>query len=319
MKMKSLRAMALLIAASSATFRPGQSLRAGPIEIIGRRVPGAASSVFRLLAEEIVKVIKRGSMSPRRRGGLPPRGRRARKDATRYSARSDMPATMTVAPQKAGEFAQRLQPSPCCTAMPQASSRESPGESNHSRCHGPCAKKPRRIDVELDGGESLALEVELLRRAAKIDITSLPFAGSAQTITNLLGGHVNFAMASDVAALPHIKAGKLAGLAVDVESAGLPDVPTFGKLGYPQVNLLASLAFLAPKGCRRPSRNLDRLIRMSSEPSYAVPQSQRLTSDLRTAPENSTSSSKKRLKNIRASAPRSWAGKHNRPFHLLQA
>ena len=97
-------------------------------------------------------------------------------------------------------------------------------------------------------GTSLTLEVELLKRAAKIDLTSLPFAGSAQAITNLLGGHVNFAMASDVAAQPHIKAGKLIGLAVDVESVVLPDVPTFAKQGYPQVNLLASVAFLAPKG-----------------------------------------------------------------------
>jgi len=110
-------------------------------------------------------------------------------------------------------------------------------------------KKPGDLIVAIGPvGTSLALEVELLKRAAKIDITSLPFAGSAQTITNLLGGHVSLAMASDVAALAHIKAGKLTGVAVDVESVVLPDVPTFAKQGYPQVNLLASLAFLAPKG-----------------------------------------------------------------------
>lgn len=110
-------------------------------------------------------------------------------------------------------------------------------------------KKPGDLIVAVGPpGTSLTLEVELLKRAAKVDITSLPFAGSAQGITNLLGGHVNFAMASDVAAQPHIKAGKLVGIAVDVESAVLPDVPTFAKQGYPQVNLLASVAFLAPKG-----------------------------------------------------------------------
>jgi tripartite-type tricarboxylate transporter receptor subunit TctC len=64
----------------------------------------------------------------------------------------------------------------------------------------------------------------------------------------LLGGHVQLAMASDVAALPHIKAGKLHGVAVDVSSISLPDVPTFAKQGFPQVNLLAHLALLAPKG-----------------------------------------------------------------------
>jgi nitrite reductase/ring-hydroxylating ferredoxin subunit len=83
---------------------------------------------------------------------------------------------------------------------------------------------------------------------ACVKIPSLPFAGSAQIITNLLGGHVNLAMASDVAALPHIKAGKLHGVAVDVNSAPLPEVATFAKQGYPQVNLLAHLAFLAPQG-----------------------------------------------------------------------
>ena len=110
-------------------------------------------------------------------------------------------------------------------------------------------KKPGDLIVAVGPpGTSLTLEVELLKRAAKIDLTSLPFAGSAQAITNLLGGHVNFAMASDVAAQPHIKAGKLIGLAVDIESAVLPDVPTFAKQGYPQINLLASVAFMAPPG-----------------------------------------------------------------------
>lgn len=110
-------------------------------------------------------------------------------------------------------------------------------------------KKPGEIIVGVGPtGTSLTLEIELLKRAAKINLTSLPLAGSAQTITNLLGGHVQLAMASDVSALPHIKAGKLRGVAVDVNSVSLPDVPTFAKQGYPQVNLLAHLALLAPKG-----------------------------------------------------------------------
>lgn len=110
-------------------------------------------------------------------------------------------------------------------------------------------KKPGEIIVGVGPtGTSLTLEIELLKRAAKIDLTALPLAGSAQTITNLLGGHVQLAMASDVSALPHIKSGKLRGVAVDVNSVSLPEVPTFAKQGYPQVNLLAHLVFLAPKG-----------------------------------------------------------------------
>jgi tripartite-type tricarboxylate transporter receptor subunit TctC len=229
-----------------------------PVEIIVPSSPGGGIDLmFRLLGEELAKVMKAqvnvvnqtagaGAIAAERVAG-------ARKDGyTILGTLLSMPATMTVANPKGQVNLNRdyqplavLYGYAAVIMLSRADSEFKMLKDVVAQAH----KKPGDLIVAVGQvGTSLNLEVELLRRAAKIDLTSLPFSGSAQTITNLLGGHVNFAMASDVAALPHIKAGKLAGVAVDVESAVLPSVQTFAKQGYPQVNLLASLAFLAPKG-----------------------------------------------------------------------
>jgi tripartite-type tricarboxylate transporter receptor subunit TctC len=177
-------------------------------------------------------------------------------------------------------------------------------------------KKPGDLIVAVGPpGTSLTLEVELLKRAGKIDLTSLPFAGSAQAITNLLGGHVNFAMASDVAAQPHIKAGKLIGLAVDVESAILPDVPTFAKQGYAQVNLLASVAFLAPKGLPEATAKVltDAIRKSVQEPKLQENLGSRgYNIDLRTAEADVNKLVKDEINKYCALRPKISVGKRNR-------
>jgi tripartite-type tricarboxylate transporter receptor subunit TctC len=236
----------------------GQSFPTKPIELVVSSSPGGGIDlIFRLLAEELAKTLKTqinvvnqtagaGAIAAEKVAG-------ARKDGhTLLGTLLGQVATMSVANPKApANLLRDFQPIAilhgyaAVIILGRADSEIKAIKDLVTQAQ----KKPGDLIVAVGPvGTSLTLEVELLRRAAKIDITSLPFAGSAQAMTNLLGGHVNFAMASDVAAQPHIKGGKLIGLAVDVESAVLPEVPTFAKQGYPQVNLLASVAFLAPKG-----------------------------------------------------------------------
>ena len=236
----------------------GQSFPTKSIELVVSSSPGGGIDlIFRLLAEELAKTLKTqinvvnqtagaGAIAAEKVAG-------ARKDGhTLLGTLLGQVATMSVANPKApANLLRDFQPIAilhgyaAVIILGRADSEIKTIKDLVIQAQ----KKPGDLIVAVGPvGTSLTLEVELLRRAAKIDITSLPFAGSAQAITNLLGGHVNFAMASDVAAQPHVKGGKLIGLAVDVESAVLPEVPTFAKQGYPQVNLLASVAFLAPKG-----------------------------------------------------------------------
>ena len=256
----------MIVALAVLGLRPalyGQNFPTKPIELVVSSSPGGGIDlIFRLLAEELAKTLKvqvnvvnqpagAGAIAAEKVAG-------ARKDGyTLLGSLLGQVATMSVANPKApANLVRDFQPIAILHGYAAVImlGRADAEFKNLKDVVSQAQKKPGDLIVAVGPvGTSLTLEVELLKRAAKIDITSLPFAGSAQAMTNLLGGHVNFAMASDVAAQPHIKAGKLIGLAVDVESAVLPDVPTFAKQGYPQVNLLASVAFLAPKGLPDPT------------------------------------------------------------------
>jgi len=256
MKLKFMIVALAVLGLSPALY--GQNFPTKPIELVVSSSPGGGIDlIFRLLAEELAKNLKvqvnvvnqpagAGAIAAEKVAG-------ARKDGyTLLGSLLGQVATMSVANPKApANLVRDFQPIAILHGYAAVImlGRADAEFKNLKDVVSQAQKKPGDLIVAVGPvGTSLTLEVELLKRAAKIDITSLPFAGSAQAMTNLLGGHVNFAMASDVAAQPHIKAGKLIGLAVDVESAVLPDVPTFAKQGYPQVNLLASVAFLAPNG-----------------------------------------------------------------------
>jgi tripartite-type tricarboxylate transporter receptor subunit TctC len=261
MKPKIMIAALILFATNPVIY--AQTFPNKPIELVVSSSPGGGIDlIFRLIAEELAKNLKTqinvvnqpagaGAIAAEKVAG-------ARKDGyTLLGSLLGQVATMSVANPKApANLVRDFQPIAILHGYAAVImlGRADAEFKNLKDVVSQAQKKPGDLIVAVGPvGTSLTLEVELLKRAAKIDITSLPFAGSAQAMTNLLGGHVNFAMASDVAAQPHIKAGKLIGLAVDVESAVLPDVPTFAKQGYPQVNLLASVAFLAPKGLPDPT------------------------------------------------------------------
>jgi tripartite-type tricarboxylate transporter receptor subunit TctC len=229
-----------------------------PIEIVVTSNPGGGVDLlFRLLADELTKVVKTQVNVVNQTAGSGAIGAEkvasSRKDGyTLLGSLLGQVATMNIAnPKGPANLTRDFQPVAILYGYAAVImlSRTDSEFKTLKEVVAFAQKKPGEIIVGVGPtGTSLTLEVELLKRAAKIDITPLPFAGSAQTITNLLGGHVQLAMASDVAALPHIKSGKLQGVAVDVNSAVLPEVGTFAKQGFPQVNLLAHLAFLAPKG-----------------------------------------------------------------------
>ena len=89
---------------------------------------------------------------------------------------------------------------------------------------------------------------ELFKSLAKLDITHVPYKGSAPAIADLLGGHVTMMFDSTVAVTPHIKAGKLRAIAVSgaQRSALFPDVPTFGESGFAAVESYAWYGLFGP-------------------------------------------------------------------------
>jgi tripartite-type tricarboxylate transporter receptor subunit TctC len=88
----------------------------------------------------------------------------------------------------------------------------------------------------------------LFKTEAGIDVVYVPYNGSAQSITDLLGGRTQFTIDGLVTLLPLIKAGKVRALAVARAERWpeLPDVPTLVESGFPDFVIDAWTGVVAP-------------------------------------------------------------------------
>ena len=91
---------------------------------------------------------------------------------------------------------------------------------------------------------------EMFKEAAGIEMTHVPYRGSAPAMTDLLGGQIPLSFDTVVAAVPQIQTGKIKALAVTTaqRSSLLPDVPTVAESGYPGFDMGSWAALVGPKG-----------------------------------------------------------------------
>jgi len=109
---------------------------------------------------------------------------------------------------------------------------------------------PGKLRVGIPGvGTILHLNLEALKAEAHVDVTHVPFAGAAETVPALLGGHVDALNVHPAEIGPHVQAGRARVLAVYEEKRDplFPDAPTFRELGY-DLTLGVYYLLIAPKG-----------------------------------------------------------------------
>ncbi len=77
----------------------------------------------------------------------------------------------------------------------------------------------------------------LLGQLTHVQMRHVGYKGSPPALNDLMGGHVPLMFDGVTTSLPLIKAGRIKAIAVNYPTriAGLPDVPTFKELGYPQL------------------------------------------------------------------------------------
>ncbi len=100
----------------------------------------------------------------------------------------------------------------------------------HARAH------PGKLNYSSFGNNtSNHLNGELLKSLGKFDAQHVPYKGSGPSITDLIGGQVDYTLDAPPAVLEHVRAGRLRALAVASSQrlAGAPDVPTFAEAGLP--------------------------------------------------------------------------------------
>ena len=110
---------------------------------------------------------------------------------------------------------------------------------------------PGRLNFASSGsGTSIHLSGELFKVMAGVQMTHIPYKGSAPALQDLIGGQVQLMFDNLPSALPQIKGGKLRALAVTsaARAAALPDVPTVAEAGLPGFEASSWFGVLAPAG-----------------------------------------------------------------------
>ena len=123
-------------------------------------------------------------------------------------------------------------------------------------------ERPGQLDYASSGnGSGQHLFAALLASATGLKMNHIPYKGSGQATTDLLGGQVMMSIPGTAGMVGHIKAGKLRALAVTgaTRSPQLPDVPTVMESAVPGYEAYVWMGLLAPKGT--PAPIIDRLYR----------------------------------------------------------
>ena len=112
-------------------------------------------------------------------------------------------------------------------------------------------ERPRQLNYASSGnGSGQHLFMAMFASMAGVQLTHVPYRGSGQATTDLLGGTVPMAMPGTAGMVTHIKAGKLRPLAVSgsTRSPQLPDVPPLAESGLAGYSAYVWMGLLAPKG-----------------------------------------------------------------------
>ena len=109
------------------------------------------------------------------------------------------------------------------------------------------------------------LAVELMKQAAGINPTHIPYNGGPPAIMALAAGDAAFSINHIPNVLAQVKAGKIRPIATtgQVRSSSFPDLPTFDEAGFKGFETSAWFGLFAPPGT--PQAIVDRLARESAE------------------------------------------------------
>ena len=116
-------------------------------------------------------------------------------------------------------------------------------------------ERPGKVDYSSSGnGSAQHLFIAMFTSMAGIQMNHIPYKGSAQAVTDLLGGQVSAAMPGLAAMRGHIREGRARALAVTgaKRASAAPEIPTMIESGLPGYELYVWMGMLAPKGTPAP-------------------------------------------------------------------
>jgi tripartite-type tricarboxylate transporter receptor subunit TctC len=115
--------------------------------------------------------------------------------------------------------------------------------------------RPGRINYASSGpGTGGHLSVELLKFHTGIDLVHVPYKGAGPALIDVVGGQVQMMCTSPLAAMPHVKTGKLRALGMTgaKRSRAAPELPTIAEQGVSGYESSLWYAMLAPAATPQP-------------------------------------------------------------------
>jgi tripartite-type tricarboxylate transporter receptor subunit TctC len=113
---------------------------------------------------------------------------------------------------------------------------------------------PGKMNYSSSGnGSSTHLAGVLFNNMAGVEIVHIPYKGAAPAIVDLLAGNIQMRFSSVVPVLPHVRSGRLRGIAISSAKryGPLPDIPTISESGLPGYVVESFYAVVAPAGTPR--------------------------------------------------------------------
>ena len=110
-------------------------------------------------------------------------------------------------------------------------------------------QRPGRITYASGNSTGIVAGATLARRA-NIDILHVPYKGTPQGLTDVVGGQVDFMFTDLASGLPFVQSGQLRALAVSTaqRSAIVPDLPSMAESGVPDFDLNSWNGYFGPAG-----------------------------------------------------------------------
>ena len=261
------RRTALLAALAASAGLPARAqMPDGPVRLVVPAPPGAFNDSFaRLMAEKLGPVIGQSCVVDNRAGAGGMIGTREVISARPDGRTLGLGNTATLAVNPTVFAAQNFDPAreltpiaQCARIMTVLTASPTLGVSTLGELIAKAKAAPGTINYGNPGvGSSPHLMFERLKLTAGIDMTGVPYRGSAPVITALLAGEVPLAFEGVGTMVQHIRAGTVKPLAV---SAGqrhpdLPDVPTLAEAGLPGLEMAIWFGIVAPAGLPAPMQN----------------------------------------------------------------
>jgi tripartite-type tricarboxylate transporter receptor subunit TctC len=111
--------------------------------------------------------------------------------------------------------------------------------------------RPGKLTCASSGsGSTIHMSCEMFKQKMGLDITHIPYKGSGPAVTDLLGGHVDMMFDNIPSSVPHVRSGKLRGLATTgpKRDSALADLPTMAEAGVPGYESTVWFGLVVPAG-----------------------------------------------------------------------